>query len=267
MTGSHTPPSKGAALPGSRRARISEYVVANGEASVTELSGAFGVSHDTVRRDLERLDELGAVSRIHGGAVAVRQLTSTLQSASERRNSQAKAKRRIAAAAAALVGDGETVLLNGGTTTLEVARALSGHQELTLVSCSPEVVREAPEKALRGAYLIAGKWSPELEVVIGPVSLPGTNGINADVLVLGAAALSVKSGVSVPKLEETEMLRSMIASATRSVVVADSTKFGLDALAKIAAFDEIDTLVTNKEPPSDLREALDAGGVEVIVCP
>ncbi len=252
-------------LPGSRRALIGEYVNLNGEASVLELSDAFGVSPDTVRRDLVRLSASGAIARIHGGAVAAQRPTAALMTPTERRDSRFEAKKRIGAIAAGLLNDGETVLMNGGTTVLEVARALSGRRELTLVTCSPAVLREAPDKSLRGAYLLGGRWYPQLEVVVGPVALPGTRGINADVLVLGAAALAAGSGVSIPLADEAEMLQSMVDAAKRRILVADSSKFGLEALARIATFEDIDTLVTDEQPPPELLHALEQAGVDVVV--
>ncbi len=257
--------AKQSPLPGSRRALIGEYVNLNGEASVLELADAFGVSPDTVRRDLMRLSASGAIARIHGGAVAAQRPTAALMTPTERRDSRFEAKKRIGAIAAGLLNDGETVLMNGGTTVLEVARALSGRRELTLITCSPAVLRETPDKSLRGAYLLGGRWYPELEVVVGPVALPGTRGITADVLVLGAAALAAGSGVSIPLADEAEMLQSMIDAAKRRILVADSSKFGLEALARIAAFEDIDTLVTDEQPPPELLHALEQAGVDVVV--
>lgn len=243
--------ARGEKLPATRRSRILEYVALNGEASVGELATRFGVSEDTVRRDLERLDGVGALKRTHGGAHSL-QPTATLDSLETRGAIHRDAKRVIARIAAGQVEDGDTLLLNGGTTTLEVARELGAHQGLTVITPSPAVAQAVPTASAHTVHLLGGRWYPEFEVVIGPVALPGTRRLNVDTLVLGAAGVSA-SGFSIPNLEEAEMLQEMIRAAARVIVVADSSKFGRNALAMIASFDDVDMLITESTPPPELR--------------
>lgn len=250
-------------LPGTRRTRILEYVSTNGEASVTELAEEFGVSMDTVRRDLERLDNAGALTRTHGGAHRL-QPAATLESVATRGGSHPHAKRTIGHLAAELIVDDETVLFNGGTTTLEVARALGERRNLTVVTPSPAVAQSIPASSAHATYLLGGRWHPEFEVSVGPVALPGTKTLRADTLVLGIAGVSAK-GISIPNLEEAEMLEAMIEAATRVIVVADSSKFGRDALAQIADLDEIDVLVTEAAPDSDLLTAVQRHNVQLVM--
>lgn len=249
-------------LPATRRSRIVDYVAVNGEASVTQLAKEFGVSLDTVRRDLERLDEAGALTRTHGGA-HLAQPAATLDSVATRGSKHQPAKRTIAQLAADLLDDGETVLLNGGTTTVEVAKALGVRHGLTVVTPSPAVAQAVPEHAARAIYLLGGRWYPEFEVVVGPVALPGARALAADTLILGAAGLSA-SGASIPNLEEAEMLEAMTRAAARVILVVDSSKFGRDALARITSLDEIDVIATEELPGADLLDALTRHGVELV---
>lgn len=253
---------RGDKLPATRRTRILDYVSLNGEASVTELADEFGVSLDTVRRDLERLDEAGALTRTHGGAHRVHP-TAALDSVAARGSVHQHAKRAIGILAAGLIADSETVLLNGGTTTLEVARALGDRQELTVVTPSPSVAQAVPVSAAHATYLMGGRWHPEFEVSVGPVLLPGTKSLNADTLILGAAGLSAH-GVSIPNLEEAEMLEAMIQASARVILVIDSSKFGRDALAKIADLHEIDVLVTETTPDRELLNAMRQSDVQLL---
>lgn len=256
------PGSRGDKLPATRRSRILDYVATNGEASVVELAERFRVSPDTVRRDLERLDEAGALIRTHGGAHRA-QPAATLDSVATRGSSHQHAKRAIARIAADLVSDGDTLLLNGGTTTLEVARALGERQRLTVVTPSPGVAQAVPPPAAHTIHILGGRWYPEFEVVIGPVALPGTKSLNADTLVLGAAGISTR-GVSIPNLEEAEMLQDMIQAAARVILVVDSSKFGRDAVAMIATFADIDILVTETAPDAELLRVLLQHDVQVV---
>lgn len=245
---------------------MGEYVRGRGEASVAVLSDAFGVSADTVRRDLLKLENLGVLTRTHGGAVAMAQPTAELHSVTERQTRHLASKQAIGAAAARLVVDGETVLINGGSTTLEVARALGAHPGVALVTCSPQVVLAVAEQPGRGVHLLGGRWYPEFGVVVGPVALPGTLGLRADRLVMGVAGIT-PAGVSIANVEEAAMISSMIDSARRVVVVADASKFDRDAFAVLADLSRIDTLVTDRTPDGDLARALADADVAVVVAP
>ena len=256
------PPAVGA-LPGSRRSRISDYVSAAGEASVAELAASFRVSTDTVRRDLVRLEESGLLARTHGGAVAVRTPAAELAPLSERQVERLAAKRLIGRAAARLIQPGETVLFNGGSTTLEVARALGARPDVALVTCSPQVAIEAGA-AQRGVHLIGGRWHPDFGVVVGPVALPGAERLRVDRLILGVAGLA-PGGVSIANIEEAAMLRGMVDAADIVVVVADSSKLGRVAFAQLAGLDRVTILVTDRTPDAGLADALAGAGVEVVV--
>lgn len=256
-------PFTASALPSARRSLIAEYVRSHGGASVAELADGFAVSGDTVRRDLDLLDDQGLVQRTHGGAVPVTKATAELGSVAERGGLQSVAKRVIGVAAARLVRDGETVLINGGTTTVAVAQAL-GVRDIAVVTCSPAVAQEVGEGAARGVFLLGGRYHPSFGVVIGPVRLPGSVGLRADMLITGAAGVSA-AGISIANIEEAEMLTGMFASAQRVVVVADSTKFERTAFARLAVLDAVDVLVTDRAPGTELTRALDSAGVEVIV--
>lgn len=256
-------PDAGGVLPGARRSLVAEYVRSHGGASVADLAVAFGVSGDTVRRDLDLLDRQGLLQRTHGGAVAVATPAAELGSITERGARQLPGKRAIGVAAARLIRDGDTVLLNGGSTTVAVARAI-GAREVALVTCSPAVALEAGDRAGRGVFLIGGRWHPSFGVVVGPVALPGASRLRADLLIAGVAGISAE-GISIANIEEAEMISGMIDAAARVMVVADSTKFDRTAFARLAGLDRVDVLVTERAPTGDLAAALREASVDVIV--
>jgi DeoR/GlpR family transcriptional regulator of sugar metabolism len=262
-----TPPDRDAdgALPGRRRALLTAYVDTHGQATVTELAEAFGVSADTVRRDLDFLASRGAVSRTYGGAVTVTGLATADTSFSDRSSVHRDEKLQIAAAAAERIADGETVIINGGTTTLAVAAALRVRRDLTIVTNNLRIPAALPAGSVRDVYLLGGSCRLTSHVTIGPVAFPGTEGISADVAVIGVGGVSASTGLTTTNLQEAQMMAQMIESAQRTMVVSDSSKFGRNCFAHIVRLDAVDMLVTDREPDAGLADALSAAGVEIVV--
>ncbi|HZR52468.1 MAG TPA: DeoR/GlpR family DNA-binding transcription regulator [Streptosporangiaceae bacterium] len=252
-------------LPGRRRALLTAFIDEHGQATVVELADAFSVSADTVRRDLDWLAKRGAVSRTYGGAVSVTGLATTDTSFSDRSSVHRDEKGRIAAAAAERIADGETVIINGGTTTLAVAGALGVRRNLTIVTNNLRLPAALPTAAVRDVYLIGGSCRVASNVTIGPVTFPGTEGISADVAVIGVGGVAARAGFTTTSLQEAQMMAEMIQSAQRTLVVADSSKFGRSAFAHIVRLDAAAMLVTDRMPDGDLLDALTAAEVEIAV--
>lgn len=253
------------ALPGRRRALLTAFVDEQGQATVAELAEAFKVSADTVRRDLDWLAQRGAVSRTYGGAVTVVGLATTDTPFTDRSSVHRDEKQRIAAAAAERIADGETVILNGGTTTLAVAHALGLRRNLTVVTNNLRIPAALPAGAVRDVYILGGSCRVASNVTIGPVAFPGTEGISADVAVIGVGGVSVRAGFTTTNLQEAQMMAEMIESAQRTIVVADSGKFGRSAFAHIVRLEAVQTLITDSTPEPELTDALSTAGVDLVV--
>jgi DeoR/GlpR family transcriptional regulator of sugar metabolism len=253
------------ALPGRRRTLLTEFVNEHGQATVVDLADAFSVSADTVRRDLDWLARQGAVSRTYGGAVTVAGLATADTSFSDRTSVQREEKNLIASAAAERIADGETVILNGGTTTLAVARALGVRRNLTIVTNNLRLPGALPPGAVRDVYLVGGSCRLASHVTIGPVSFPGTGGISADVAVIGVGGIAPRAGLTTSNLQEAQMMAEMIESAQRTIVVADSSKFGRSAFAHIVQLGAIGMLITDRAPEAELLDALSAAQVAVVI--
>jgi DeoR/GlpR family transcriptional regulator of sugar metabolism len=258
------PERRDAALPAKRRAGLVKQVRDRGHVTVTELADEFDVSLDTIRRDLDLLAQQRLVARTRGGAMRTDELATADTPFEKRTDVHRAAKEAIGAVAAGLVSDGETILVNGGTTTLAVARSLAGRRDLTVVTNNLRLPSELPPAAVRDLYILGGICRIESMVTIGPLGFPGTRGVSADVAVIGVGGVSADNGLSTTNLAEAQMIQEMIRSAARTVVVVDSSKFGRNAFVHICDLAEIATLVTDAPPDPALAEALAAAGVALV---
>jgi DeoR family fructose operon transcriptional repressor len=258
-------------LPATRRTQVATLVEERGQATVADLADALGVSADTVRRDLDELARRGILTRTHGGAMH-RQLARADRPFENRLRERHEVKAAIGAATARLVDDNQTLLINGGTTTLAVARALRDSRDLTIVTNNLRIPAEIDAACVRELYLLGGNCRFSSLVTVGPVEFPGTipdrsHAVMADVAVIGVGGISARAGLSTSNLHEARMMREMMDSAERVIVVADSSKFERNAFAQIADLEQADTVVTDCEPPASLATALREAEVELVVAP
>jgi DeoR/GlpR family transcriptional regulator of sugar metabolism len=246
-------------LPAQRRQQILE-AVRNGSAHVGELAAAFGVSEMTVRRDLRDLERGGKLTRVHGGAVSVGAEPSFAEIAVER----LEQKDRIGAAAAALVSDGQTIMLDIGTTTLQLARHLRG-RELTVITSNLAAYEELlPETGVE-LVLLGGVVRRNYRSLVGILAEDALRHLRADIAFLGAAGIEDDLGVLDTTMVEVPIKRAMMASAARSVLLVDSAKFAMRGVVRVCGAGELDVLVTDDDAPADRRAALRDAGVEVLV--
>ncbi len=254
------------ALPAARHSQIVDYVTENGQATVAALMARFGVSRDTVRRDLNLLEQRGLLIRSYGGAVARDNLVNPVTTLSSRMDTHPSAKQRIGRLAATLLRDGETVAINGGSTTTYLAAELAELRRLTVVTNNLRVPAALPEPSVRNIYVLGGNCVASSQVTVGSVGFANIVGISVDTAIIGITALST-GGFSVGNLEEALLTREMMAAARRTILVADHSKFGQDALALVALLSAAQILVTDAAPTGALAEALADAEVQVLVCP
>jgi DeoR/GlpR family transcriptional regulator of sugar metabolism len=247
-----------------RRRRLLDLVSRQGFATLDELIRTLGVSESTVRRDLEALDLAGAVKRTHGGAVYSGELRS-MPALEDRTEAAAAEKKAIGRAAAALVEDGDTVLLDGGTTTLEVARALQGRR-LQVVTNSLPIAQLLASSQQIDLILIGGYVYPRTGVAMGPLAVATMQGIRVRKAILGAGGI-VADGIynSNHLLVETE--RQMMACGQEIWIVADQSKFGRLALARLCGLEDVKLLITDPGLSPQYRSILEAAGVTIHLAP
>ncbi len=257
-------------LPARRKDELAAYVDDVGQVTVNELAEHFGVSPDTVRRDLDELAVDGRVKRTHGGAVRNSPLSRTEISFNERMGVQDVAKNLIGEAAAALIEDGQTILLNGGTTALAVLPHLARRRNITLVTNNLWAPGKVPPECMRDVYLLGGTVRLTSQVTIGPVEFAGTSGnrshrIHADVALISVGGIAASLGYSTSNLQEARMMFEMMQSSRQVVVLADHSKFDRSTFAQVADLDVADILITDALPDGRMAEALASAEVQVIV--
>jgi len=241
-----------------RLSAILEQLSGNGSVTVTHLSKQFDVSLATVRRDLELLEEQRLISRVHGGAVArgvMYELPLRYKAAR-----QQEEKRRIAQVAAEGVPENAIVGLTGGTTTTEVARALADRAGLTVVTNALNVASELAIRANLKLVVPGGVARPESYELVGPIAESGLEGLNLDVAFLGVDGISVESGCTTHQEIEAHTNGALITRAQRVVVVADGSKLGRVAFARICTTTEVDEIITDSgADPEEVGRLEDAG--------
>ena len=253
-------------LPARRRFELIRLARRQGQLSVTELSSQFGVSPDTIRRDLDLLSVRGLVRRTHGGAVPADNLVQSESPLAQRVNLRTAEKTRIAQCAAALIQNGETLIINGGSTTRIFAFELADKKNLTVVTNALGIPASLPDQAVRDIFVLGGEYRAESHITVGSVAYCGSTAVSVDSAILGVGGIT-EDGVFAKLLQEATMTASMIAAARRTIVLADSTKFDQKLLGHIASLGQIDILVTDAEPPETISEVLDEFRVQVVIAP
>lgn len=217
------------ALPAKRQRELLRLIHEHGQMRVTELSSRLNVSGYTIRRDLDRMARRGLITRTYGGAVVTNGIASRTANFVQRMSIPNPAKRRIARAACKLIEHGETLIVGGGSTTRHFGEELP-LRGLTIVTNNVSLLTVLARE--QKTYLLGGQYHHDAQVLVGPVSLLGVC-ITADTAIIGAGGITAEDGLTTNVLEEAHMTSTMIAAAHRTVVPADSTKFGRRLFGRI----------------------------------
>lgn len=243
-----------------RQRQIHEYIAQSGEVRIAELSERYRVTEMTIRRDLEKLEEGGSVKRTFGGAIYVYRDVA-LQ---ERSGMLTGEKEQIGRLAASLIAPGESVFLDGGTTTLQIARALPPGLRITVVTNALNIAAELSAKQIP-AIMTGGMLHGPTLSLIGPIAAQSLAGMAFDRAFLGATGLSDTHGFSNSNLYEAEIKRLAIRQAADVSVVLDHSKFGARVLVSFAALGDVRRIVTDRAPTGELARACADAGVETLV--
>jgi len=245
-----------------RRRSILELMRRDGRVLVKDLARHFRISQITIRKDLEVLHTQGVIQRTHGGALPLEAgalLDPTLR---EKEKLHRKEKARIAEAAALMVEEGQSILLDSGTTTTAIARALKDMARLTVITNATNIAAELAgthiEVILTGGTLRKNSFS-----LVGPLAEQSLRQLSADILFLGVDGFDTKAGLFTPNLLEAQVNRAMVGIARRTVAVCDSSKFGHRSLCNIMPVTAVHELITDKQIPKADLQALREAGVKV----
>jgi len=251
-----------------RRSRIIAELGRAQSLRVNDLSDRLGVSDVSIRRDLQILEDMGRLKRVHGGAVAIPDQTIG-EALSTRWYQNLEKKERIGQAAAALIQRGDRLIIDSGTTPLQVAKhitpELAASGNLTVITASLPIGRELGTHPEVHLILLGGVYLPAYDLVIGPQTVDNLKNLHADKLFLGTDGLTFTQGITTANVLEAEVDRAMVNASSEVIVVSDSSKIGVIGLVTIMPLTEIDKLVTDSDAPRDFVEELREQGVEVIL--
>src|SRR5205814_8402024 len=242
-----------------RRRAMLQSLGRDGRVLVGDLARQFEISQVTIRKDLEILHAHGLLHRTHGGALPSRDDALADPSLVEKEKLHRREKVRIAESAAAMVQEGQVVILDSGTTTTAIARALRGFHNLTIVTNAVNIASELAgadvEVILTGGTLRRNSFS-----LVGPIAEDMLRRLNADILFLGVDGFDVHYGLSTPNLLEAKVNRIMVEISKNVVAVCDASKFGRRSLSHILPPSGLHDVLTDRGAPrSDLKVLLDAG--------
>ena len=249
-------------LASKRHSDILKLLEMDGAIAVADLAERLGVSLETIRRDIKPLAESGAVLRMHG-AVA---LPSALGEApfEKRMREMSAAKKRIAECVARTIADGESLMLDTGTTTSFLARELLGHRRLTVITNSSDIARVLGSVHGNRVYMAGGEIRPDSGAVFGLSAIEFVTRFSVDHAIISAGAIDA-SGILDYALDEAEFARTVLARGRRKIVVTDSSKFARSGLIHVCHFADLSEIVTEAAPPADIADAVRAAETTLTV--
>ncbi|WP_257350331.1 DeoR/GlpR family DNA-binding transcription regulator [Pseudalkalibacillus decolorationis] len=227
--------------PDQRREQITSHVNETGKVDIEQLSHTFNVSPMTIRRDLDFLEQKGKLIRTHGGAVSPRSLTQeTPYLNKETKN--VKEKRAIARTAASFIPDGSSILLDSGTTTLELARCLLQKNDITVITNDIKIAAELMNSSIK-VVVTGGDLQNNVGALFGPQTQEFLRTIHVDFFFLGAHAIDLQAGVTAPTLEKSLVKKLMLETAEESWLIADSSKLNQKAFSKVCNLSTLNGLI------------------------
>ncbi len=246
-----------------RHTAILKEVARTGSVAVTELAKTLGVSGETIRRDIKALSEDGLLRRVHGGAAMPNPFEEP--SFRQRLGENPEAKKAIARLAAEQVQDGDSLMLDTGSTTAYVARALLNHRDLLVVTNSVDIARTLATRRGNRVYMAGGKLRADDGASLGQSASEFVEQFRVRLSIISIGAIDVGDGLMDFYLDEAELSRAIIDRAERTIVVADHSKFGRRGVVKVCGWERIASLITERPPPQDFIKKLKKAGTEILV--
>ncbi|SDO39204.1 transcriptional regulator, DeoR family [Paenibacillus sp. yr247] len=253
-----------------RRTKIKELLFQERSVRVADLVKEFNVSEETIRRDLNQLEQEGIIQKNYGGAILMEELQNNSQvipPVEQRRFQYYEEKDAIGKMAASLVEGNQIVILDSGSTTWCVARHLRNAQNLMVVTNGMNVAEESSQNEDASVFVIGGKLIKQSMSLVGPQAELELQKYNADFSFLGASGISMRKGFTSSDLYEAEVKRAMISAGQKIVIVADHSKFERQGLISFSSFQDVDILVTSDLVEPRILDDIRNSGVKVMVCP
>ncbi|MER8039579.1 DeoR/GlpR family DNA-binding transcription regulator [Streptomyces hydrogenans] len=248
-------------LAAQRRAHLLDLLARQGKIVAKDVAADLGISEDSVRRDLRDLASEGLCQRVYGGALPV---SPAVADYAARQSVTPEGKRRIAVAAAALVRPGSTLILDGGTTALAVARALAPELDCTVITHSPTVATALLDRPKAEVFLLGGRLFKHSAVTCGAAAVEAAQNVSADLFLLGVTGVHPDAGLTTGDAEEAAMKRALAARAADTYVLASSEKIGAASRFRVLPWEGVTGLLTDADPDHPVLRPLAARGVEVL---
>ena len=247
-----------------RRAIILEKLDKDGQVNVPELSKELKVSEVTIRNDLIRLEQKNMLIRARGGAIKIDRVGIDF-TLSDKNKQHFEEKKRIGKAAAGLVEDGDTIILDSGTTTMEIARNLLNVNNLTVITNALNIANQLADHQKANVIIPGGFLRKNSLSLVGGAAEENFRNYFCDRLFLAVDGFNTTHGLSTPNVEEAHLNRVMIEISKQVIVVADSSKFHKRSFAFISPITDVDVVITDSEIPAEDRKKLENAGVKLII--
>lgn len=247
-----------------RRQQISVLLKELGSVQVLSLSEKFDVSTQTIRKDLDFLEQRGVAERSYGGAISIEAISTLREPAVEaKRSIHVEEKRRIGKLAAGMVELGDSIVLDSGTTAVEIARNLPDDEDITVLSNDFGVLSVLTQKQHIRIVMLGGQLRRKNLAFYGENTVNALKDLHVDKLFLGVDGLDLERGITTHHEPEAILNRKMTQAASQIIAVTDSSKFGRICLHRIIGLDEISVLVTDRAAPETVHTMARQGGFEV----
>ena len=247
-----------------RRSSILNMLHEEGRVMITPLVQAFNVSEVSIRKDLAVLEERKLLVRVKGGAIAMRQAEEEDDlSITHKKKLNAHEKARLGKYAAALIKENETIILDSGTTMMEIARNLDSFQNLTIITNSLDIALILSRYERFNVIVLGGSIRVISHSTVGMLAEMGLKNFYCDKLFLGVDSANTRDGLSTPNIEEASLNQAMIASAREVVAVFDSSKIGRRSFAHIADLSKVNTIITDSNAPEEFRSFVRNAGIDL----
>ncbi|MET8657808.1 DeoR/GlpR family DNA-binding transcription regulator [Streptomyces griseus] len=249
-------------LAAERREHLLDLLGRTGKIVAKDVAAELGISEDSVRRDLRDLAAEGLCQRVYGGALPV---SPAVVEYDARQAVAPDGKRKVAAVAAALVRPGGSVILDGGTTALAVARALPKNLACTVITHSPTIATALIDHPRADLFLLGGRVFKHSAVTCGAAAVEAAQNISADLCLLGVTGVHPEAGLTTGDVEEAAMKRALSARAADTYVLASSEKIGTASSYRVLPWAKITGLISDTDPHAPVVERLRALGVDVLI--
>lgn len=241
---------------------MEQYILQNGQVSIQQLLRHFDISINTLRRDLDALEARGHISKIYGGAAA--QTLNTFTPMPERFRRNVPAKRRIGELAAALIPEDTTVFIDSGSTVPHIVRFLDGRRGLTIVSHSLPVLNEASRLREVNTISLGGIYNASVGAFVGISAYEAIRSLSIKIAVMAATGVSLRHGLSNTTYFEADIKRIVTSNCEKIVLLADHTKFDVEALLTYCPLEHVNAVVTDLRPSSEYVDFFADHGIRLL---